>query len=56
MTFSKQLFAVLCAALILVTAPQSALSQGRGGGAPRYAPRPAGAGATCRRHPAADGR
>ena len=40
MTFNKQLFAVICAALILVTAPQSALSQGRGGGAPATPPGP----------------
>ena len=41
MTFTKQLYAVICAALILFTAPQSALSQGRGGGgAPATPPGP----------------
>jgi lysophospholipase L1-like esterase len=42
MTFSKQLFSVLLAALILVSAPYVALSQGRGGGAPAAATTPPG--------------
>jgi lysophospholipase L1-like esterase len=42
MTFSRQLSAVVVAALILVSAPHVALSQGRGGGAPAAAATPPG--------------